>query len=234
MREIVEGVYRIALWFGYLNIYVIDTCEGLAVVDTGVSQDSVDAIVRGIASIGRKMDDVRYILITHAHFDHTGGLKMLQKQTDATTYAHRREAMVIHGERDVVYAQRKNLRGLAWLMHPFLAPNAGEPARVDVELHDADAVTGGMVALELTGHTLGQVGYWWPERRILFGGDVMFSYPWGLRMPLAAASPDWQAAKEAIRRVARLDVATLCLGHGAPIPHDAAPQIKALATRMDM
>lgn len=235
MKEIADRVYRIAFWMGYLNVYVIDTGDGLALVDTGVSADHVDGIVRGLRSIGRTMADVRHILITHAHFDHTGGLWMAQKQTKAKTYAHRREALVIRGEQPVIYANPETLRGLAWLTSFVLAKDAGSPARVDVEVQAGDVlddVLPGLQVIDLMGHSLGQVGYWWADRRILFGGDVMIRYPWGLRMPLAAPSPDWEAAKRSIQHVAALDVDTLCLGHGAPIRSGAAAEIHKLAGRL--
>jgi glyoxylase-like metal-dependent hydrolase (beta-lactamase superfamily II) len=233
MHQITRNVYRISFWGGFLNVYVVDTGSGLVLVDTGLSASHIDQLGKALAQAGRSFSDVKHILITHAHVDHVGGLPALQRQTDARTHAHRREALVIRGEQQPVYANRRNLSGMAWLTSLFVVPYTVEPARVDVMVVDGDVlddVIPGVEVVELIGHSLGQVGYWWPERRLLFGGDVMMNViSWGLRMPFKAVSPDWEAAKRSIKRAAELDVAILCLGHGAPIIGGAAEKIRAFA-----
>jgi glyoxylase-like metal-dependent hydrolase (beta-lactamase superfamily II) len=228
MQKIIDGVFRYTVMGGTVNLYVIVQGDGLIVIDTGVSPKSIDGLAAALNDHGHSLDSVRHILITHAHYDHTGGLAALQERVPATTYAHRRDARVIRGEQPLQYAPHSDLQGLAWVMSFALAPNAGDPARVDVDLQDGDSVPPGMQVIELPGHSPGQVGFWWAERRILFGGDVMMSLPWGLRMPLRAPSPDWDVVKESIRRTADLDVDILCLGHGPVIESGAAAKIRSL------
>ena len=229
-------VYRVRFFGGFLNLYLIDTSDGVIVVDTGFSQASVSAIGRRLKQLGKSLTDIKHILITHAHPDHTGGLAALQqKASNSATYAHRLEAFAIQGEQSVQLPPQHKLRGLARLMRPLLSDSAGPFAQVHVKLHGDDAldrVLPGLQALHLRGHSVGHTGYWWAERGILFGGDIMMHLPWGLTMPPAAASPDWEAAKQAIIRVSELPVETLYLGHGAPIMKNASRLIAQMAERV--
>ncbi len=70
----------------HLNTAVIDTGAGLIVVDAGLPQ-SAPVLEAQIASIGHKMKDVRYILVTEAHFDHAGGVAALARDSGATVIA---------------------------------------------------------------------------------------------------------------------------------------------------
>lgn len=66
------------------NCYILgcnETNEGL-VIDPG---DEVFKIVREISKAGSK---IRYILLTHGHFDHTGGARELRRITKAPVWIH--------------------------------------------------------------------------------------------------------------------------------------------------
>ena len=235
MQQIVPGVYCVPFWLGYLNVYVIETPNGLALIDTGTGARSIERVAAGLDRIGRRLEDVRHVLITHAHFDHIGGLNSLQERIPVQTYAHRREALVIQGEQPPTFAPRDELRGLALLtsytiIHPSVPPSA-----VSVKVSDGDTldtVLPGLQVVELIGHTFGHVGYYWPDRGVLFGGDVLMRYPWGVRMPLRAPTADWKAARAAIKRAAELDFEVLCLGHGRPIEQDAAAVVRHFAAKL--
>lgn len=235
MQQIVPGVYVIPFWAGYLNIFVIETADGLALVDTGTGPKSIDRVTTALERAGRRLDEVRHVLITHAHFDHIGGLVALQERVSAQTYAHRREALAIQGEQPVAFPARDDLRGLPWLMSYVVVHPPVTPAIVNVKVTDGDTladVLPGLQVIELTGHTYGHVGYYWPERGILFGGDALMRYPWGLRMPFRAASPDWDAVRQSIKRIATLDFDVLCLGHGRPLVGNAAAAVRQFAERL--
>lgn len=234
MRHVADCVYGVPMYAGFLNLYVLDTGAGLAVVDTGISAGSIDRLDKALARRGRSLADVRHIFITHGHADHVGGLAALQARTNALTYAHRLEAPAIRGETTLRAADPADLRGVQRLIAARMARM--EPAvygRVDVEVEDGqslDAVLPGLRVVHLPGHSDGQVGYYLADSRVLIGGDVMGRFPWGLGMPLRGPSPDWQAAEESVRKAAVMDVLVLCLGHGRPLVGSAAqPADQAIA-----
>jgi glyoxylase-like metal-dependent hydrolase (beta-lactamase superfamily II) len=234
MKQIIENVYQIT-FAGFLNAFLIDNGSELILIDTGLSSKSIKKISSELSTIGKSLKDVKHILITHGHPDHVGGLIALQNQITAKTYAHHQEAPIIRGEKPMPAAKRSDLRGLSWLMSFVVKSAMNKPAQVDVEVNDGtelDDILPGLQVVGLIGHTYGHVGYWWEKHNILFAGDVMIRLPWGLRMPFAAVTPDWEMAKEAVHKVAAMNVDTLCLSHGSPIIGKASEKINAFAGKV--
>lgn len=234
VKHIADNVFGVFDFFGFLNMYIIDTGAGLALVDTGIGERSVRRLEKALRADGYTLDDIRHILITHFHADHTGGLSILQERIDVPTYAHHLEAPYIRGDAPPVYADPDTLRGVSRRMYRSLQQEL-KPARVDVEVRDGqklNRVLPNLQVIHLPGHSPGQAGYYLPESRILIGGDVMFSLPFGLRMPFRAPSPDWEAAKQSVRRVARMDVLVLCVGHGRPRLGNADIPVEKLVKRI--
>lgn len=237
MQKLTENVYGILTKFGYLNQYVIENDGVLTVVDMLLGVSDVDNLERELQTRGWSLDDVKHMLITHAHPDHIGGLPEFQRRSNATTYAHRIDAMVIRGEAESAIANPDELSGLSRFMYRQMAQSQNrqiEPARVDVDLSDGDVldtILEGLQVVHLPGHSHGQVGYYVPQQKLLIGGDVMMRLFGSLRMPLRIVSPDWTAVKQSIRRVADMDVEILCLGHGKPI-YNANPIIQNFANKV--
>lgn len=73
-----------------IAVYVIKTSDGLILLDTGVPQ-STGMIKDNIAKLGLKVGDIKYILNSHAHFDHTGGFAEMKKDTGAQLIAGLRD-----------------------------------------------------------------------------------------------------------------------------------------------
>jgi glyoxylase-like metal-dependent hydrolase (beta-lactamase superfamily II) len=83
--EIAPGVHRIEGITGSNAVLLAD--EQMAVVDTGISGNG-DAIVSYIRSLGRSPSDLRWIIATHFHFDHSGSAAELHELTGARIVAH--------------------------------------------------------------------------------------------------------------------------------------------------
>ena len=58
--------------------YVVETSEGLVVVDTGYDKDG-DLLANNVRSLGLDPSKIKVILLTHFHFDHAGGTARLLK-----------------------------------------------------------------------------------------------------------------------------------------------------------
>lgn len=234
LRQLAERIYQVPFLRGFVNCYLIDTDDGLLLIDTAMSAANMDRLLAALPEIGRQPQDLRHIFITHAHVDHVGGLRYLQSVVNAQTYAHQREAGIISGEKAPVYPPPAALKGMARVMRTIMNGSMSRPlpvARVDTTVQDGDTLLEAFQALYLPGHTYGQVGLWWPERRLLVGGDVMTRFR-GLGLPLAPATPDMPMAKESIQRVADMGVESLLLGHGAPIMQGADAEIQRLVARL--
>lgn len=68
-----------------LSSILVETGEGLALFDGALPQ-SAERIVENIRSIGFDPLDIAAIFVSHAHFDHAGGVAALQRYTGATVY----------------------------------------------------------------------------------------------------------------------------------------------------
>lgn len=65
-----------------LAAYLIRTPAGAILID-GTLEGNVPAIERGIAASEVRLQDVKLLLLSHAHFDHAGGLARLKRDTGA-------------------------------------------------------------------------------------------------------------------------------------------------------
>ena len=73
-----------------LASYLITTPEGHVLIDTGLAEANPQ-IKGNIAKLGFKVADVKHLLNTHAHFDHTAGLAELKRETGAQLVAGERD-----------------------------------------------------------------------------------------------------------------------------------------------
>jgi len=125
--------------------YLITTPAGHFLLDPGFD-DTVPQVLAGIEQLGFRAEDIRYLLSSHAHVDHVGGLAQLQRLTGATVIASAADARVLaSGGADDHSPFPKAL-----MRYP--------PVRVDRVLADGDRFTLGGVTVTayLTpGHTAG-------------------------------------------------------------------------------
>ncbi len=69
-----------------LSSLLIATPQGLVLIDVALPQ-SAPAIAGNIEALGFRTAEVKYILTSHAHFDHLGGVRSMQRHTGATVLA---------------------------------------------------------------------------------------------------------------------------------------------------
>lgn len=77
--------------FGGLSVVLIDTGAGLVLVDGALPQ-AAPMILANVRSLGFDPADIKFILSTEPHFDHSGGLAALARDTGATVVASARGA----------------------------------------------------------------------------------------------------------------------------------------------
>ncbi len=74
-------------------VYVIDA-DGLSLIDAG-GDSSKEPVQSGLALLGKRLDEVQRIVITHGHNDHDGGLGELLAASGAEAWAHELYAHLI-------------------------------------------------------------------------------------------------------------------------------------------
>jgi metallo-beta-lactamase class B len=84
-----------------LSSFLIVTPQGSFLLDGGL-RDTPPLIARSVAKLGFRLEDVRYLLNSHAHYDHAGGLAELKRRSGATMVASEADAPGLQsGNRDV-------------------------------------------------------------------------------------------------------------------------------------
>jgi glyoxylase-like metal-dependent hydrolase (beta-lactamase superfamily II) len=81
-EKIDEGLYRIFVPFQdlYTTVYVVQTKKGTALIDSATyPTDADDFILPALQEIGIAREEIQYLLLTHSHGDHAGGLARLSE-----------------------------------------------------------------------------------------------------------------------------------------------------------
>lgn len=76
--------------------HLIDTGDGLIIIDPGVSE-GLNIITNNVRELGFRVDDIKYIIITHAHYDHMDSVKELVGMCGAKTLIARDDLPLLTG-----------------------------------------------------------------------------------------------------------------------------------------
>lgn len=68
------------------NVYLIKNDDGLVMIDTGYEKDT-SAILERMEGWDLDVTDIKFIVLTHAHSDHVGGVSFFQKKSGAQVVA---------------------------------------------------------------------------------------------------------------------------------------------------
>jgi len=222
MDPIAPGVYAIpGLKMG--RSYLVEGDGGLALIDTS-SSDVSARILDAIAAIGRRPDDLRAIVATHYHYDHTGNAAALVERTGARLCVHEDDVPYVDGTVPWM-PMRRPWGSLLGRFGP--APYA---LKVNYVLRDGDELryAGGLRVVHAPGHTPGHIALHSAELGVLFTGDALMN-TFGLRLPMSMSSHDMDQARASIARIAELDYDIALPGHGAPILGRASEKVRVWA-----
>lgn len=233
--EIAPGIYDLSQAMGgHVHAYLIDDGVGLTLIDTLYDTDG-RRVLDGIQRLGRQPSDVQRIVLTHAHRSHLGGLAALKQATGAMVFAHPWEADIISGERQaqpriaaLIPMRPVRTYWRIYYLQLGMALGVGKhpPCPVDGTLADGDRV-GPLQVLHTPGHSPGHLAFWLPERRTLFAGDAIATWP-AFAAGWSAFNLNEHQHRESLRRLAELDAEVLAVGHGKPITEDAAARVRSL------
>lgn len=80
-----------------VSTHLIDTGTGLIIIDPGCF-DSLHVIINNIWELGFNPSDIRYIVVSHAHYDHMDSVKALVSLTKAKTFIGKYDLPLLTGE----------------------------------------------------------------------------------------------------------------------------------------
>ena len=219
--EITDGIHLINGVRGQ-NIYLL-VDEDLTLIDSGFPGNG-RVIAQYIEGMGRSLDELRQILITHSHPDHTGSVPELKDMLPALqVMAHRADtSRDAQGRHLVSYL---NVFGATRLPVPFL-----RRVEADAFLEEGQVlpILGGLRVIHTPGHTPGSVCFYLESRSAIFVGDnvVNLGEYVGASMPFPKTSMGQY--EKSLRRIAAMEFDIACLAHGQVFRTNADRRIRRM------
>ena len=139
-----------------LSSLLITTDAGLVLIDVALPQ-SAPLIDANIRALGFRTTDIKFILSSHAHFDHVGGLRSMQRYTRATVLASSATAAALRLGHPL--PEDPQFAGASSPIQDFPAVSEGLRAMTDGESVRLGATT--ITAHYTPGHTPGATTWTW-------------------------------------------------------------------------
>jgi hydroxyacylglutathione hydrolase len=166
-----------------------------AIIDPGLTKHVPDLLEK-MAQDGIESKDIRYIINTHSHPDHFEGSEYFYDQ-DIQIALNKEELDFLQGPGGELY-------GLFGLVAP--------QAKIDLFLAEGLLTLGDeeFQVLHVPGQSPGSIALYWPRRKALFPGDVIFNQNVG-RTDFPGGNGS--LLKKSISKMSVLDVEWLLPGH---------------------
>ncbi len=149
---------------GDAAIYLVIGNAGAALIDAGCG-GMLDRLLKNIESCGVMPSDIRYLLLTHCHYDHTGGAAELRDRLPCQIVAHAADAVYLEaGDSEVTAASWYGAR-----LEPFTVDHHIMTSPEDFIVGDLT-----ITAWHMPGHSPGSVVYMMGDdgQKVCFGQDV--------------------------------------------------------------
>jgi len=168
-------------------------------VTPSLGEPGLERLYTEMRGDGIDPNGIGMVILTHCHPDHC--------ESAGTIRQDRRALVVLHEAESAFYTDRMG-------------------GKVDLFADEGDLLLGrdGRLRLEIfhsPGHSPGHIALYWPERKVLIAGDLIFYGGTG-RTDLPGGSARQLA--ESIERLSRLDIETVLCGH--PYGHPGVIQGK--------
>ena len=221
--EIAKSIHRVGE-DSTIDSYLVEEAGEVTIVDAGISGLYRD-LHRELGSMGRTLDDVRALVLTHGHSDHIGFAERLRHDRGIPVSVHEADAALARGEvpnpaKGFGPTRIGPLLGFLWYSarrgglrtrHVGEVSTFGDGATLDVP---------GAPRVVLTpGHTPGSAVLHFPSLGALLVGDALATYAvtTGARGPrIAPFTADPAQALASLSRIEWLEAEVVLPGHGDP------------------
>jgi glyoxylase-like metal-dependent hydrolase (beta-lactamase superfamily II) len=231
--EIAPAIHRIGD-NSIINSYLVEEAGQVTIVDAGLSGFYRD-LPRELATMGRSIDDVRALVLTHGHSDHIGFAERLRTERHVPVSVHEADAALARGEvpnPSKGYGPTKvaPLAGFIWFSllrgglrtkHLGVVSTFADGAALDVP--------GSPRVILTPGHTPGSAALHFASLNALLVGDAFATYAvtTGQRGPrIAPFTADAARALESLVRIENVPAELVLPGHGEPWKRTVAEAVR--------
>jgi glyoxylase-like metal-dependent hydrolase (beta-lactamase superfamily II) len=238
--EIAPGIHRIGDQ-GIVNSYLVEESGEVTIVDAGLA-GLYRGLPKELASMGRSIDDVRALVLTHGHSDHIGYAERLRTERRVPISVHEDDAALARGEvpnpaKGTGKTKLGPFGGFLWYSllrgglrtkHLGSVSTFGDGATLDVP--------GAPRVILTPGHTPGSAVLHFASLDALLVGDAFATYAvtTGERGPrIAPFTADAAQAVASLTRIEDVEASILLPGHGDPFngsPEEAASLVRESAS----
>jgi glyoxylase-like metal-dependent hydrolase (beta-lactamase superfamily II) len=204
-------------------VYHVDTPEGVTVIDAGLAGQWKEFTTE-LAGMGRSVDDVRGVVLTHGDSDHIGFAERLRRDHGVPIFVHEADAARARGEVSTKpewgHMKIGATAGFLWYA---LRKNGlrTTPVAEVVDVHDGDVLDlpGAPRVIGMPGHSPGSIAIHVPAVDAVFVGDALTTRHvlTGERGPQPAPfTDDPHEAIASLQRLVGLGATWVLPGHGTP------------------
>lgn len=242
-KEIAPHVHQLQI--GFVNTYAITLPGGDWVLADSAIKVGLP-LVKGLEKeFGRPP---LAIVLTHGHWDHSSNAYTLAEQWGVKIYIHPREKPYLTGDERYPPLDPTVGGALGFMSRFFPWPEYDFSDRLEM-IPDTGELPflPGWKAIETPGHTVGHISLWNAETKTLIAGDALctadfdkwpgatLQKPQQIVRPATPATPDWEAAKSSVQKLADLEPLTVAAGHGQPMSGgDIAGDLRYLAENFEL
>jgi glyoxylase-like metal-dependent hydrolase (beta-lactamase superfamily II) len=233
--RLAPGLHRIGSTL--VNSYLVDGGGQVTIIDAGLPGDWGD-LQKELATMGRSLDDVRAIVLTHGDTDHIGFAERLRRERDIPVYVHEADAARARGEVRKPMSSWGPIRLRPMLGFLLYAGRKGglrlrPPTEVVTFTEGTLDVPGSPRVIHVPGHTPGSVAIHVPSIDAIFLGDAFTtrSVLTGEVGPrLAPFTLDPTTALASLDRLDGLSATWVLPGHGEPFDGGLAEALRLIRT----
>ncbi len=170
-------------YVGPVNVYLVEE-EPLTLIDAGPRNDeTIGALRAGLARLGRKMSEIKRVIISHAHADHYGLARVVVEESGAKAFIHSWDAPAVLPNTDYS-AYRRLLKSAGVPAEAVDKMEAGYerfrgfayPLEAVETLEDEDEILfehESLTVVHTPGHTPGSICLLRTSNRLVFASDTV-------------------------------------------------------------
>jgi glyoxylase-like metal-dependent hydrolase (beta-lactamase superfamily II) len=224
--EVAPGMHR--LTGGVANFYLVEQPGGLTLVDAGTPGDW-QLFLRTLDTLGRRLDDLDAVVLTHAHPDHVGFAERARREGPASVWVHKDDAAVAQGAKPgksdaglARYLARtefyRTMISLSRRKGTKIIPVVEVSTFADNEVLD---VPGKPRAVHIPGHTPGNAVLYFEDRLAVISGDTLITRNpltgrTGPQVQPSGFNRDTTQALASLSALENLNAGIILPGHGDP------------------